>query len=368
MDSQQPTRATFATYFPDHSQPPSHASVPEPASLQLQQPTPLNPFTSALMSFDPHSPNPALDALLYPSSKDGEDVNLSKAYANPGDLNLQQFPYFAFPSAAAPLVASTDAYATATRLSSTTQQEFEASYSDFLHSSLFADDDAEVPGLEPDSAELDKFDDDAFELFPPSTEPAPAPAVPAAAETASVLRPSSSSARASSSTPAPVALPSRGHLPSTIPLSSILTPEQEAALTPPTRNTTRKATGFRASASLVPLDAPIQSRNYTSQSATSRKRKTTAVERKLVKRGVSVKDEEEEENGREGSEIPDDLLEAAERKRLQNTLSARKSRARKQEKLAELEQENYELKGKNQGLEARVQQLEAMMRSMGIEP
>ncbi|BGP31327.1 hypothetical protein JCM10296v2_003091 [Rhodotorula toruloides] len=116
----------------------------------------------------------------------------------------------------------------------------------------------------------------------------------------------------------------------------------------------RAPTGFRqCSAPLLPLDAPIQPRNSVIPSSTSRKRKTAAAEKALAKRGrtgESVAPELTAPMG-EGEELPEDIVAAVERKRLQNTLSARKSRARKQARLQELEQENEALK-------ARVAQLE----------
>ncbi|KAK4057526.1 hypothetical protein OIO90_001595 [Microbotryomycetes sp. JL221] len=132
----------------------------------------------------------------------------------------------------------------------------------------------------------------------------------------------------------------------------------------------RQATGFRGhDTALTPLDAPIQPRQYMVPSTTSRKRKTVAVEREMAKRSRgAVRDDSivaatssEGDAAASTEDIPSDLVAAVERKRLQNTLSARKSRARKQERLAELEDRNHALESENQALKARVQQLESML-------
>lgn len=128
-----------------------------------------------------------------------------------------------------------------------------------------------------------------------------------------------------------------------------------------------RPTGFRGAATpLVSIDAPTQPRSYLLPSATSRKRKTTAVERELVKRGRVKKNEGAAVAGAEEEPIPSDLVAAVERKRLQNTLAARKSRQRKQERLGELEERNRELETENNGLKQRVDQLEALLQSIGL--
>lgn len=147
---------------------------------------------------------------------------------------------------------------------------------------------------------------------------------------------------------------------------------------PRVRGPSTRATGFRGAATkLVPLDAPIQSRNYHVPSATSKKRKTTAVERALLKRqcGTSAPPvetpgsaaDEEPILDDDAEEIPDDLLAAAERKRLCNTLAARKSRARKQGRLAQLEGENKTLVEENERLKRRVDELELMLRGVQLD-
>ncbi|GAA5946403.1 hypothetical protein JCM10213_006557 [Rhodosporidiobolus nylandii] len=137
------------------------------------------------------------------------------------------------------------------------------------------------------------------------------------------------------------------------------TPALDAASTPaPKRGRKPAPTGFSASSTpLLPMDAPIQSRNSVIPSATSRKRKTAAAEKALAKRrksGDEPASSASPDAAPGGEELPADVVAAVERKRLQNTLSARKSRARKQARLQELETENEALK-------ARVAELERML-------
>ncbi|GAA5855580.1 hypothetical protein JCM9279_002987 [Rhodotorula babjevae] len=133
-------------------------------------------------------------------------------------------------------------------------------------------------------------------------------------------------------------------------------------------------TGFRPGAPpLLPLDAPIQSRHSVMPSATSKRRKTSAAEKALLKRareGHSVSPDggapaavagdehappQPDAGARaEADDLPPDIVAAVERKRLQNTLSARKSRARKQARVQELE-------GENELLRRRVGELEALL-------
>lgn len=54
-------------------------------------------------------------------------------------------------------------------------------------------------------------------------------------------------------------------------------------------------------------------------------------------------------------ELPADIVAQVERKRLQNTMSARKSRARKQMRMQELEEENRGLMEENQRLKAQLE-------------
>ncbi|KAM0749679.1 hypothetical protein T439DRAFT_381253 [Meredithblackwellia eburnea MCA 4105] len=114
---------------------------------------------------------------------------------------------------------------------------------------------------------------------------------------------------------------------------------------------------------LPSLDAPVAARNYLLPSKTSRKRKTSLVEKELAKRqcvptstGLETLAKVEE------GEIPQDLVDAVERKRLQNTLAARKSRAKKAENERKLTEENEQLARENAKLRAQVELLEQRLK------
>ncbi|GAA5886651.1 hypothetical protein JCM5296_005360 [Sporobolomyces johnsonii] len=121
-------------------------------------------------------------------------------------------------------------------------------------------------------------------------------------------------------------------------------------------------TGFR-STHLLPLDAPIQPRNAVLPSSTTRKRKTAAAEKALAKRAradtPSAAPPDPAAPGDE--ELPADIVAAMERKRLQNTISARKSRARKANHMQELQAENERLRQENEVLAAKVAEFERRM-------
>lgn len=126
-------------------------------------------------------------------------------------------------------------------------------------------------------------------------------------------------------------------------------------------------TGFRTTIPLLGPEAPIQTRkDPVLPSSTTRKRKTAAAEKALAKRGrLSASPPVDTPapsavptdlvTGVEGEEeLPADIVAAIERKRLQNTMSARKSRARKQKKMQELEDENKALMDENNLLKAQL--------------
>lgn len=240
--------------------------------------------------------------------------------------------------------------------------EQESPFSEFLNSPVFA---SESGTASP-----------PFELSYPSLFPsssylfAPTPALAPLPDSEMMLQGSP----ALPALPALSALPAlpnstSSHTTSPTPPTTSTTTTSEKALT---IKTSRRGTGFRGpSTPLVAIDAPIRPRNYLVDSTTSKKRKTAAVERELTKRGrtsaspdsgaakaaTEVKPEDA---------IPEDIAAAVERKRLQNTLSARKSRQRKQERLGELEERNKELETENEGLKQRVQALEAMAKAFGL--
>ena len=129
------------------------------------------------------------------------------------------------------------------------------------------------------------------------------------------------------------------------PVSPIAPPAPTPASSPrktPTANA-------RASAPPLELSAPVEPRTYLLPSTTSRKRKTSLIERELAKRQTMGEED-----------IPEDLVAVVEKKRAQNTLSSRKSRMRKQQKVDDLASENLRLKGETAELKARVLELELL--------
>ncbi|GAA5928269.1 hypothetical protein JCM1841_001759 [Sporobolomyces salmonicolor] len=122
-------------------------------------------------------------------------------------------------------------------------------------------------------------------------------------------------------------------------------------------------TGFR-STSLLPIDAPIQPRNAVLPSSTTRKRKTAGAEKALAKRARADTPSAAPPTvaaAQGDEELPADIVAAMERKRLQNTISARKSRARKANHVQELQAENERLKQENEVLAAKVAEFERRM-------
>ncbi|KAK4698557.1 hypothetical protein P7C70_g7716, partial [Phenoliferia sp. Uapishka_3] len=221
-----------------------------------------------------------------------------------------------------------------------------SSYSDFLVSPMFSEASDTVP-------ELDGSLDFSYPLFPSSTT-ASSSAPVLAYETN--LRPN----------PSP---PTRPTFPqsNSSSFSSTSSNSSSASTPAPARPTKAlpKPNGFRAGAAttpLLPLDAPIQPRSYLLPSATSRKRKSTPAEREIAKRLA-----EAEASAAPAPEIPDELIAAVERKRTLNSISARKSRMRKQERLGELEGENEKLLRENVELKRRVGELEERLRGLGEE-
>lgn len=243
------------------------------------------------------------------------------------------------------------------------------------------DETEDLPALELDEAEV------------PADEGRPPPAAPVAdhldliqSTSSSIppthLRPNPSPPAAALRAPSPSPAPA----PTPRPTRNATKPPPVATRTPlPTTSATRPhATGFRgASTKLVALDAPIGHRTYKTDSATSRKRKTTQTQRAMDKRrkadsvtpapSGSSEHEHVKEEEAEGEEVPDDLLSAEERKRLQNTLSARKSRQRKQERLGLLEEENVELKKEleveqraHEETRRKLDEAMALLRTMGL--
>lgn len=126
----------------------------------------------------------------------------------------------------------------------------------------------------------------------------------------------------------------------------------------------RKPTGFKPEIPLLSADAPVQDRAYVLPSSTSRKRQPAVLAKELAKRQRKGEDVSALQSA--DGELSQDLLDVIEKKRLQNTLAARKSRARKQGRLEELEKENDELRAESEGLRERVRRMEALLDPLGL--
>lgn len=248
---------------------------------------------------------------------------------------------------------------------------FGSPYSEFLASPAFDEDpnDLELPALD-----FDFPGGEEQSPLPEMSAPAPVPSsyIVAPPAPAPLSLDFSYPAPTSSHQPAPTVsfAPAASTLPLPLPSFTFTTPDSPSSSTtvgtPSSTSTSgkRRSNGYRASSTpLVALDAPIQSRSYILPTTTSRKRKTTAVERELLKRGHQPQIAPDASTL---EAIPKDLVQAAERKRLQNTLSARKSRARRAQQLEEMEEKNRCLEGENDVLKARVRQLEEMLAGMGL--
>ena len=126
---------------------------------------------------------------------------------------------------------------------------------------------------------------------------------------------------------------------------------------PPPRLSSNLPTGTRKNLTpeaLIPLDAPVQSRNYITPSATSRKelpRKRSRTE--------ALEDDDEADKDLSG-------LDTVSAKRLQNTLAARRSRKRKLEHLLDLETSLEGEKQQKEQWRSRAMTLEALLLSHGI--
>jgi hypothetical protein len=126
----------------------------------------------------------------------------------------------------------------------------------------------------------------------------------------------------------------------------------------PSRLSSNLPTGTRKNLTpdaLIPLDAPVQQRNYLTPSATSRKeppRKRSRTE--------ALGDDDDEANKDVGE------LDSIAAKRLQNTLAARRSRKRKLEHQLELEINLEHEKQQKEQWRSRAMTLEALLLSHGI--
>lgn len=134
--------------------------------------------------------------------------------------------------------------------------------------------------------------------------------------------------------------------------------------TPPSRRR-NGPTGTRKNItpeSLVPLDAPIQPRKYTTPSATSRKEVPAVFARKRARSAAFG-----EEDELRAEDLPPHELDAIEAKRRQNTLAARRSRKRKLEHQRNLEMSLEEARTEKEMWKARASMYEAILRSHGLD-
>ncbi|EIW74645.1 hypothetical protein CONPUDRAFT_85789 [Coniophora puteana RWD-64-598 SS2] len=130
------------------------------------------------------------------------------------------------------------------------------------------------------------------------------------------------------------------------------------------------ATGTRKNvtpATLVPVDAPTQTRKYVTPSATSRKELPAVFARKRA-RSTAFADEEDQLDEEDVSMKPTMTeQEQIEAKRRQNTIAARRSRRRKLEYQRELEDNVEHYKRDSEQWKSRALMYQALLRSHNIE-
>ncbi|GAA6058830.1 hypothetical protein JCM10212_002774 [Sporobolomyces blumeae] len=319
-------------------------------------------------------------------SMDGKRFDAGDISA-PFDLSLPLFDTIAYPvystapsslDAAAPLGPGVDPGALDATLESPLGFSQDASpWSELLASPMFS-----LPNSEPASGTLSELPlpsppalDPSLNartalaslpLFPPLTSPVPPPA-------STILRPLPPVPVRPG--PAPVQTPALSSSSSSSHSDSLPLKRSAESLSSSKSSSSRpEPNGFRTTTPLLGLEAPIQTRNPVLASSTSRKRKTAAAERTLAKRNrVEASPPAALSNAAadgdtsmvsappapvDASDLPADIVAAIERKRLQNTLSARKSRARKQARMQELEEENRLLSEENDLLRRRLEAFE----------
>ncbi|OSX56413.1 hypothetical protein POSPLADRAFT_1050639 [Postia placenta MAD-698-R-SB12] len=154
------------------------------------------------------------------------------------------------------------------------------------------------------------------------------------------------------------------HTPALDPASLHSSP-RAASTNPPSSRRRNAPTGTRKNATpdtLIPVDAPIQSRKYVTPSATSRK-DVPAVFAKKRARSQAFGDEDEVDL----ADLPQSDLDAIEAKRRQNTLAARRSRKRKLEYQRELEVALEQERADKEMWVARAAMYEALLRQHGLQ-
>ena len=150
------------------------------------------------------------------------------------------------------------------------------------------------------------------------------------------------------------------------PQSSSVTPTSSSILFSSTSNSNKRSNSRQ---SRVSFDDPIQPRHYVSSSQTSRKRVPVAFENKVCQEGDKNK-RQKKDNSEINNDIPEDIQDAIENKRRQNTLAARKSRERKRKELESLELKVEELEKDKQSLSLEIEKyklIEVELNSLKIE-
>jgi hypothetical protein len=129
------------------------------------------------------------------------------------------------------------------------------------------------------------------------------------------------------------------------------------------------ATGTRRDitpATMVPLDAPTQSRNYILPSSTSRKANPLHAQKRTHSQAFGQSQEQDELLDEAPPGPNATQIEHIEWKRRQNTIAARKSRRRKLEYLRELETDNGELREDRDKWKTRCGVLEGVLKANGM--
>jgi hypothetical protein len=177
--------------------------------------------------------------------------------------------------------------------------------------------------------------------------------------------------------PAPSLDPASLDLPASVAATTVSVPAPKADQATAARRKST-ATGTRKNItpeSLVPVDAPIQGRNYVIPSATSRKEIPAAFlksQKRKRSRAQAFGDEDAQAvspadaDAEEQPPLNATEKEIIEWKRRQNTLAARKSRKRKLEHQQFLETRVKELESENEMLKVRTDALEAALRAHNI--
>lgn len=149
--------------------------------------------------------------------------------------------------------------------------------------------------------------------------------------------------------------------------NSTFPPLEQASSSSTNARRRTSATGTRKNItpdSLVPIDAPTQSRRYITPSTTSRKELPAVFARKRARQ--QMLDGEEDELAEEPLKPNATEVEQIEYKRRQNTLAARKSRKRKLQHQQELETKVADLQSEKEVWRQRALMLQHLLQSHGV--